>query len=339
VKDRRIGRFAFLFVIVSGLSLFVTPVHAVRIRNFRDDPDLAKAREYDRELTSDRTQASQDLAEKHYLAYLERETESFQRARVYAQLGAIFTNAVDIEAGEKRDIDKGRAYFRKVLEEEPYRIGRCTLQARLNLVGAEPNRINKVQAQMACYKLLMSLDESTVRSRWLPVTPEEQDQGPSGREVEWMLNKIQGHKATAAYNLVSLAASRSTPNRNQGLREIIEEFPGTEAADLAQKALARLDPSVQPPVQTPPPAPLAPGLPVKRPGASRLVTEPNGLALSEKPITLSSAPRPPSQEPVPLATAKPASGRRFPWWFPALGAAALILAAGAVLLYRRSSPG
>ena|GEM_PF-2441104 len=66
---------------------------------------------------------------------------------------------------------------------------------------------------------------------------------------------------------------------------------------------------------------------------------PSAVMPSSKGVTLAAAPRPPSQEPVPLATVKPASGRRFPWWLPALGVAALILAGGAVLLYRRSSPG
>jgi len=66
---------------------------------------------------------------------------------------------------------------------------------------------------------------------------------------------------------------------------------------------------------------------------------PSAVMPSSKGVTLSAAPRQPSQEPVPLATAKPASGRHFPWWLAALGVAALILAAGAVLLHRRSSPG
>lgn len=328
MKDRRIGRFAFLFVIVSGLSLFVTPVDAVRIRNFHDDPDLAKAMEYDRQVWRDRDdpnkiQTNLTLAEQHYLIYLKRETESFQRARVCARLGILFIDWKHV-ADREFGFEKGYDYFRKVLEEEPFRIADCTLRARYELIMAPANRSEQLDAAVKCYALLLSLDENAIRSRWLPETP--QDTIPGDLQVQKVIHAVHEDRRAWAYNMV--VGSKFLPNRNQWLREIMERFPGTEAADLAQKALAKLDSSVQPPVQEPPAAPQAAGPPIKRPGMSRLIADPNGLALSGKPITLSAAPRQPSQEPVPLATAKPASGRRFPWWLPVLGVAALILAAG-----------
>jgi len=316
-----------MFVLVA-LSGVVLPLSAGVIRNFRNDPTLAKAFRYDLSMLEDKSQADHELAERHYLAYLERETESWQRARVYVQLGVLFAVGYDVSVGESPDYERACRYFEKALQEEPNRIGWETLQARTMLASMHESREDRLRADMAVYAFLHTLDERALRERWLPATPEELEQGPPDRQVEWMLNTVESLKSTTAYNMVALAGSRLTPNREQWLRELIERFPGTEAADLAQKALAKPDSLVQPPVQEPPAAPLAPGPPVKRLGASRLIAEPNGLALSGKPITLLAAPRQPSQEPVPLATAKPASGRRFPWWLPALGVAALILAAG-----------
>jgi len=319
-------------VAVIMLAVMVSRTQAVVIRNFRNDPDLTEAFKYDFGKVADRSKADHELAERYYLAYVAKETESWQRARVYAHLGALYAVGYDPLLGQHGDEAKARMYFEKALEEEPDRIGWATLQARTMLASMHETREDGLRADMAVYAFLHTLDERALRERWLPATPEEQEQGPPDRQVGWMLNTVESLKHSTAYNMVSLAGSRFTPNREQWLREIMERFPGTEAAQRAQKALAELDPSVPPPVQEPPAAPRAPVPAVKRSGASRGLAEPNGF----EPVTLPAA-RPPSQEPVPLATARPASDRRLPWWLAALGVTVLILAGSAVLRHRWSS--
>jgi len=308
------------------------------IVNYDNNPLLAEAFRYDLEMNGGNVEtADRAKAEEYYLAYVKQlpETNTAQRARVYAQIGALYAVAVNLKRGEQVDREKAKQYFLKVLSLEPDRIGRATIAARAHLAGMAGSRQEKVEAWMDVYGWLHGVDRRQCIARWLPTRPSRDV--PDETELRGVINLSRSVSSMAQTNMIMAAAS--LPDRAFWLGRIIERFPGTEAADLAQKALAKPDPSVQPPVQEPPAASQAAGPSIKRPGVSRLIAEPNDLALPGKPITLSAAPRPPSQEPVPLATARPASGRRFPWWLPALGAAALILAAGAVLLHRGSSPG
>ena len=85
-----------LLITCAVLSLMYFPVfsqNAFALRNYNNNPDLAKAMEFDLEMNGgDIKKADRSKAEFHYLRYLEEiqdPNESFQRARVYCQLGAM----------------------------------------------------------------------------------------------------------------------------------------------------------------------------------------------------------------------------------------------------------
>lgn len=245
---------------------------SLSLQNFRDDPDLALAMEYDCEQTSDRSKADRAKAEQHYLAYLAREPESFQRARVYAQLGALHMTVLNVDLGEKRDVAKGTYYFYKVLEEEPSRIDWPTLRARTMLAPHSGTRQEVVKARMDCYALVLSLDRDRLQERWLPLTPE--NTRPTEGQLEKITNTLGSLEESTAINLI--ATARNLPDRALWLQDIVRRFPGTSAAALAQKEAAKLN------IVLPPPAPSTQS-PRRAPIIIAAAVDPNTAVLGRNP--------------------------------------------------------
>ena len=159
------------------------------ILNRDNDPDLAKALAFDSECNEGAKHVpdAQSLAEKHYLAYLGRATDSALRARVYVQLGVLFATNYHPEFGEKPDYAKSVAFMNKALAEEPKRIGWATVRARLFRVTPSQSRDEQHRLRAANLEWLRSIDGRTLRERWLPVTP---GQGPDDEQVRSFLSNL-----------------------------------------------------------------------------------------------------------------------------------------------------
>jgi hypothetical protein len=221
------------------------------LMNYSNNPDLAQAMRFDPETnrvgmrTADRAKA-----EYYYLKYLEQEKESFQRARVYCQLGALYAVTFNREKGEEPNDAKARQYYKKVLEFEPQRIGRPTMTARSMLIGLDhPAGMERIRAAMEHYRWLASWDEAKVRAQWLPLwkpgtrppvpTAEvkgvgestgtkmnavfEEEKQPSAAQVRATLGELKTDRECVVYNAAYDAASMSKPE--EGFQYIREHLP------------------------------------------------------------------------------------------------------------------
>ncbi|MHC4333741.1 MAG: hypothetical protein ACYSUV_08315 [Planctomycetota bacterium] len=169
-------RFRLICIVAFIVSASLSPSGpAYALVNYDRNPDLVKAMEYDRRTNQgDKEKADRAKAEYYYLRYLEDANQSFQRARVYSLLAGMYSVSFNREKGEKRDLKKAREYYRKVLEEEPERIGHCTIVARNMLASLETMGepfSERVKARMAMYEWLSQIDEKKLKEKFLPETP------------------------------------------------------------------------------------------------------------------------------------------------------------------------
>ncbi len=237
-----------LFLIVLVLT---TPSFAsLAIRNYDQDPDLAAALEYDRgEITdrskpehdhgrtTDRSKADRELAEKYYLEYLKKDIPSFQKARVYLRLGALYTVESDPGNGIMPDREKGIGYLERVLQSEPQRIDVATIRARTLLASATSlSGEESLRRRLDVYEWLSSLDEEKLQRLWLPLEPGQKAILPI--TLKYLQSYVPNVKRTTAVNAVALAAHM--PDRETRLAEIIGRFPDTEIAHMARRELKLL---------------------------------------------------------------------------------------------------
>jgi hypothetical protein len=207
--------------------------HAHAIVNYEKDPSLELAIGYDSELNGgDRTRASHELAERDYLAYLKRATDSFQRARVYVQLGVLFNTTWHPEYGENPDYPKARRYLSRALEEEPKRIGWATIRARLGLIGVDTTPDENFSIRMKFYDWLMSADADAVGNLWLP---KRLDEKPTELNIRTFMNVIADVDEAESLNLAHAALATSNPS--ESLASILRTFKGTNAARAAQRLI------------------------------------------------------------------------------------------------------
>ncbi|HUT31186.1 MAG TPA: hypothetical protein VMX13_15430 [Sedimentisphaerales bacterium] len=235
----RTARSIRLMAIISAILSSQLFAQGWSFQNYDNDPDLARALEHDPEYAPDPNKASRAEAEKYYMAYLEKDIPSFQRAKVYCQLGVMYTTTASRERGEERDREKAEKYFRKVLELEPERIGRATIRARTMLSSLHSlPKAEKISRGLEYYEWLSSLDDEKIRSKWLPNSPGETEI-PS-LKMRALRNSVPAASRTLAKNTVSRAASM--PNADILLSEIINRFPDKEIAEFArQKLKVRVD--------------------------------------------------------------------------------------------------
>lgn len=203
------------------------------IRAGTKDPDLRLARMYDSELNGGtRLPGAQQVAERHYLAYLPRANDTAERCRIHTQLGVLFSTNVHPEFGEERDSPKARRHFANALEEEPDRIGRATIRARLGMVGADLTPREQFEQRLENYRWLTSFDETELRRKWLPMAHE---QGREDRHFLAFLRNLENTLDAQVYNLTFVTGSdRDALWR---LRRILEVVPETEAARVAREKL------------------------------------------------------------------------------------------------------
>jgi tetratricopeptide (TPR) repeat protein len=209
---------------------------SLSLRNYDNDPNMAKAMEYDLgENPGDYDKVDRARAEKYYLEYLKNVQESFQKARVYVRLGASYATGFDVRKGEKADYNKARFYFRKALELEPERIDFPTIQARTMLASMEEAGRARIKARMDVYEWLLPIDEETILKKWLPLTPDNNSPTP-----------LQMKKLDVRYNLLSnletnmLSEIKHTSDaETEGLLlEIVDRFAGSDLEKLARKHAA-----------------------------------------------------------------------------------------------------
>jgi len=179
-----------VLLVTAGIILYLAgPSHGgVSVVNYDNHPDLKKAKEYDLTVDPKRirrpdgsfdrelydsyvAKANRELAEQHYLAYLQDVDESFQRAAVYARLGDLFAGATSAHVATTFDRDKARTYYRKALEAEPERIGWATLQARGFFATDANTDEQRFASYMDYYQWLLSIDEKTLKEKALPTRP------------------------------------------------------------------------------------------------------------------------------------------------------------------------
>lgn len=216
--------------VVFGMS---HPLAFGRFVNHENDPDLALAMRYDAETNGgDRAIANRELAEQHYLAYLEKTTDPDRRAHIYVQLGVLYCTNFDVQNGEEADFAKGTAYMREAIRIAPDRVGVSMIRARLNLCTPLQNAEERVQQRLESYRWLSALDAPTVEANWLPTAPGEP---PSPHEIRSVLDTIDHVKSATVTNI--LGDARRTADPTPILQSIATEFAGTELGTAAVQLL------------------------------------------------------------------------------------------------------
>jgi len=207
-----------------------------RLRNYDGNPNLAKAMEYDLEMNGgDEEKADRAKAERYYLEYLKDVNESFQKARVYAQLGALYATAINRRLGEKPDWEKARMYFRKVLEVEPERIGKPTMRTRTMLASMEETRQGRIRERINIYEWLTSIDEKKVKDMWLPLIAENET--PSESKIASLASYCKDGKSGVAGNILAGIRELSEEDGARFLSEIVKRFGGSRLGKAAMKKL------------------------------------------------------------------------------------------------------
>jgi len=215
---------------------------SLSLQNYDNHPDLAKAMEYDLEQNhSDYDKGDRALAEKYYLAYLEDANDSFQKARVYGQLGVMYATSINLQKGDKPDLGKSRAYFRKVLEIEPERIGWATIRARTMLASMEETELARIRGRMDVYEWVRSIDEEKIKRLWLPLRPD--NTSPFPLQFTRTLNIREDIESNCETNIIFPLSSSVEWLDPQVKRDLLLEmssrFKGSELAKFADEKLGK----------------------------------------------------------------------------------------------------
>lgn len=182
---QRLGVLGFITMLSIGMSA------AGQIANYDGDPDLATAISHDLELNGgEYAMASQQLAAKHYLLYLERAQDPDQRARVYVQLGALFSTNWIHDAGEQPDYEKARRYFEEALRLAPDKVGAPMIRARLARATPLQNTEERIAIRLAALDWISTLDEARIRAQWLPLRPGEPPTDLQIRQFQRLLENV-----------------------------------------------------------------------------------------------------------------------------------------------------
>ncbi|HUT30908.1 MAG TPA: hypothetical protein VMX13_14035 [Sedimentisphaerales bacterium] len=238
--------FTIICIAAVLLSVFFSPSRVIyALVNYDRNPDLTEAMEHDQQTNrGDREKADRSKAEYYYLRYLEDANQSFQRARVYSLLAGMYSTAFNPEKGEKRDLQKAREYYRKVLEEEPERIGDCTIVARNMLASletmGEPS-FERVKARMAMYEWLSEIDEKKLKQKFLPETP--------GWRIANMTRTVPDSNSPAGYTTTKSTRIKPVPDYNIpsrsdiiGLTNLIRDLKEGAVYNAAYDAQAMEEP-------------------------------------------------------------------------------------------------
>ena len=232
MKNTKYHKNSALFLIV--LVLTSSSVAGLAIRNYDNDPDLARALRFGRAGTSNKSKTERELAEKNYLEYLKKDIPSFQKARVYFMLGNLYTVGSDPRNGIMPDNEKGDRYLEKVLQLEPERIDPVTMRARtLSSISPKLSREENLKNILDVYEWLCSLTEEKCMRLWLPLEPDQKAILPI--TLKQLKNFVPNTRHTTAVNTLDIVIMM--PDQEARLKEIIERFPGKKIAHMARDLL------------------------------------------------------------------------------------------------------
>ena len=231
---RRVRTLRQVLLFLVAVMILLPSRAAGRVVNYEDDEDLAAAIEHDLGLNGHNYEkADRSAAERHYLAYLERCEESFQRARVFYQLGTLYGINANRRKDEEPDPEKAKACFTRCLEEEPERIGYETIEARKQLAYYVEPVEKRIEARLAVYEWLLSADEEKVRRLYLPSRPDEG--APADAAVKRTLRTIYSAKSITISNVKREVIHHE--NSRELARGIAERFPEAELGKWARAYL------------------------------------------------------------------------------------------------------
>jgi len=204
--------------------------------NYDNDPNLAKALEYCLEANpGNYEKGNRELAEKYFLAYLEVAEDSFQKARIYDYLGAMYAVAINPKLNEKPDYEKATYYYRKVLELEPVRIAKPTIRARTMLASMKGLPVKTViESRLNNYEWVNGIDSETIEDNWLPERPDELK--PSKNQMiktTGLCDDIKSDIETNVMSSIHALFMHSDPAAEEFLLEITHRFEGTRLCELA----------------------------------------------------------------------------------------------------------
>lgn len=191
------------------------------------------------------------LAEKHYLQYLEKITDKFQRARVYAKLGRLNAGLVNnkvVETGKVDDV-KAREYYLKAIEQDPNAIAPVLLDARAGATVIYDNIDKSFEAKLDYLEYLYGLDRETVKDNYLPSKPGDYTP-PSDSIVDMVITEINERIDTMENGIARMAyvsgkrAADNLGNTNNleqtYLRKVIKRFPDKKVSEKAKAYLNKL---------------------------------------------------------------------------------------------------
>ncbi len=220
-------------LLLFSVALMTPAMPSLALHNYDQDPNLAAAIHYDRGMTTDRSKANRELAEKYYLEYLKKDIPSFQKARVYMRLGALYVES-DPEKRILPDFAKGEVYLQKVLQSEPERIDTVTIRVRTLLASLRSHSPeDNLRRSLDVYEWLLSLNDEKFQKLWLPLEPGQEAILPV--TLASLRNSVPGITHVIAANAVGSAAPM--PDREAKLGGIIQRFPNTPIADMAREQL------------------------------------------------------------------------------------------------------
>lgn len=230
----------------------VTAVANAQIVNFEKSESLDAALKSDPAYASDRTAASRAVAARSYLEYLQKATDSGQRAKVYFNLGHMYCVGARPQRDEPKDTQKAKEYFEAVLKESPSGICRETLWARTMLASLAPTMEERVDLEMKTYKFLGKIDQEYLAAHLilpqpLPEIP-EQAATPDREaieirkkwEVEVASNYCKTLVADTSNNVVECAISEALACKlpQPALNKIIQDLPAGDK--LRERAVGAL---------------------------------------------------------------------------------------------------
>jgi hypothetical protein len=220
---------------IVAIGLLVSAASGIVV-NYENDTVLAKAMLYDREMNGgDPNKSDRAMAEKYYIEYLKTPRPSFQQARVYAQIGALYAGGSGAKLAEKPDHRKAAWYGIQVLQAEPNRIGDATIRARTRLICADRTGFDGIIAGVMNYGFLRTVDANVVATRWLPRRPGDV---PSGQDIAELIAEAKSATEKVERSLSDIPPELKDSEVELEMRHILAQYPNTRLARNAQYVLA-----------------------------------------------------------------------------------------------------
>lgn len=250
---RNIYPYLYSFVVcIVFISMCLSELSFAEIANFEGDPDLKIALNADPALATDRLVANRSVAEQAYIRYLDRSDNPGQRAKVYFNLGHMYSAGARPHLNEPLDIPKAKEYLEACIKESPTGICRETLWARTMLVSIAPTMEARVEQELAVYKFINTIDEQYLQKNTILVNPNplvpddavKPDREAIESQIKWDMEVLEKYNKSiidsTRENVITCCVYEALDCKSPelALRKIIEELPEGDA--LRSKAVSAL---------------------------------------------------------------------------------------------------